>query len=193
MEIAIDAELGLVSSARQCPSENCDDRPDTPVDLIVIHGISLPPGQFGGHYIDALFCNALDPQADEYFPSITGLKVSSHLLIRRDGQLVQYVPFHRRAWHAGVSTYLGRANCNDYSIGIELEGTDYIPYTAAQYEALASSCCALLATYPDLRPQRIAGHCDISPGRKTDPGPAFNWSHFYGLLDRYLDQPMRKT
>ena len=183
----IDAQTGLMAEARQCPSPNCDDRPGMPVDLLVIHNISLPPGQFGGSYIDALFTNTLDPEADDYFAGIADLKVSSHLLIRRKGECVQYVPFHRRAWHAGVSCYGNRESCNDFSIGIELEGTDDLPYDEAQYETLSAVVVALLNAYPSLSVERITGHSDIAPGRKTDPGPAFNWSHFRGLLESTTD------
>ncbi len=181
MELSIDR--GELVGARQCPSPNCDGRPDTPVDLLVIHNISLPPGEFGGPHIDALFTNTLDTSADEYFADIAELRVSAHVLIRRDGEVVQYVPFHQRAWHAGVSNYCGREACNDFSIGIELEGTDDLPYQEAQYESLAAVVDALLNTYSGLSTDHIVGHSDIAPSRKTDPGPAFNWCHFYGLLD----------
>ncbi|MDQ2695635.1 MAG: 1,6-anhydro-N-acetylmuramyl-L-alanine amidase AmpD [Pseudomonadota bacterium] len=179
----MDVARGLLEGARQCPSPHCDDRPpDAPLDLIVIHGISLPPGRFGGPWIDALFTGALDPDADPYFREIAGLRVSAHLLIRRDGEVVQYVPLHRRAWHAGASCYAGRTRCNDFSIGIELEGTDARPYTLRQYRRLAQVIAALLDAYPGLTPERIAGHSDIAPGRKTDPGPAFDWERLRGLL-----------
>ena len=177
---------GILLEARQCESPNCDDRPDTPIDLLVIHNISLPPGQFGGPYIDALFTNALNPADDAYFVDIAHSRVSSHLLIRRDGELVQYVPFHRRAWHAGVSNYCGRESCNDFSVGIELEGTDELAYTELQYEVLAAVVVALINAYPDVGIERIVGHADIAPGRKTDPGIAFNWRHFRGLLECLL-------
>ncbi len=184
----IDTTSGRVSSALQCPSPNCDERPPgTPVELLVIHGISLPPGRFGGPYIDQLFTNRLDPAEHACFLEIAGLRVSSHLLIRRSGELVQYVPLHRRAWHAGRSSYRGRPACNDYSIGIELEGTDQRPYTARQYRRLGPLCRALLRAYPGLAPERIVGHCDIAPGRKTDPGPAFDWQR----LRRDLSGPGR--
>ena len=179
----IDGQSGLVVQARQCPSPNCDNRQGEVVDLLVIHNISLPPGQFGGPHIDALFGNTLDPAGDDYFANIAHLQVSSHLLIRRDGELVQYVPLHRRAWHAGVSSYRGRESCNDFSIGIELEGTDDIPYQEAQYEVLAEVVIALINAYPDIDTKRIVGHSDIAPDRKTDPGAAFDWCHFHGLLE----------
>lgn len=162
--------------ARQVPSPNCDARPDgCEVSLVVIHGISLPPGQYGGPEIDQLFTNRLDAAAHPYFAAIAGIRVSAHLLIRRDGELVQYVPFNLRAWHAGESCYDGLSACNDFSIGIELEGVDDEAYTAAQYEQLAAVLQLLIETFPRLSAGRIAGHCDIAPGRKTDPGPAFDW------------------
>ncbi len=151
-----------------------------PVSLVVVHGISLPPGEFGGPYIDALFTNSLDPSLHPYFLEIAGLKVSAHLLVRRDGQVVQYVPFDCRAWHAGMSCYGGQENCNDFSIGIELEGTDEIPYTEPQYEALVAVLGLLEARYPGTK-GHLAGHSDIAPGRKTDPGPSFDWSHLHAL------------
>ncbi|MDR2213593.1 MAG: 1,6-anhydro-N-acetylmuramyl-L-alanine amidase AmpD [Pseudomonadales bacterium] len=170
--------------ARWLPSPNCDARPDpADISLLVIHGISLPPGEFGGPYIDALFCNQLDAAAHPYFAGIAHLRVSAHLVIGRDGALTQYVPFDCRAWHAGASSFMGRANCNDYSIGIELEGTDELPYTDAQYTQLSAVTRALLRAYPAITPARIAGHCDIAPGRKTDPGPAFDWPRLRAALD----------
>lgn len=179
----IDPVCGLLDVARQTPSPNCDERPaGTLIDLIVIHGISLPPGQFGGPWIDALFTNTLDPTAHPYFQSIAGLRVSAHLLIRRDGTVTQYVPLQRRAWHAGVSQYAGRPRCNDFSIGIELEGADDWPYDDRQYPVLAALIQALRQTYPTLTPERLAGHAEIAPGRKTDPGPAFDWARLRRLL-----------
>ncbi len=176
-------EDGWLTPARRLPSSNCDERPeDGAIDLIVIHGISLPPGEFGGPWIDALFTNCLNSDAHPYFREIAGLQVSAHVLIHRDGEAVQYVPFQRRAWHAGQSCYEGRERCNDFSIGIELEGCDDRPYEAAQYRALADICQALFAAYPALTPQRIVGHCDIAPGRKTDPGPCFDWTHLHSLI-----------
>lgn len=167
---------GWLCGARRAPSPNCEPRPDNCApDLLVIHNISLPPGQFGGAAIEALFCNCLDWDAHPFYDEIRGLRVSAHLLIRRDGELVQFVSFDERAWHAGQSCFEGRENCNDFSIGIELEGTDHDPYTAEQYGALLAVTRTLLATYPGLTPARIVGHADIAPGRKTDPGPAFDW------------------
>ncbi|MDX1697457.1 MAG: 1,6-anhydro-N-acetylmuramyl-L-alanine amidase AmpD [Thiohalobacterales bacterium] len=173
----------LLPEARQVASPNCDDRPDDcDIELIVLHGISLPPGDYGGPEIDQLFTNSLDPEAHPYFAEIAGLKVSSHLLIRRDGELVQYVPFSKRAWHAGESCFRGRSACNDYSIGIELEGLDDEPYTPVQYEQLAVVVNRLLAMYPRLTAEDITGHSEIAPGRKTDPGPGFDWARFRKLL-----------
>ncbi len=167
-----------LKGVRQVPSPNQDARPDgVPVELVVIHGISLPPGQFGGPYIEQLFTNTLDPQGHPYFTEIAHLKVSAHVLIRRDGEVVQFVPFDRRAWHAGVSSWCGRERCNDFSIGIELEGTDEAPYTDAQYAVLNGILTALHRHYPI---EAVAGHSDIAPGRKTDPGPAFEWPRIKG-------------
>jgi AmpD protein len=171
---------GTVAPATQCPSPNQDERPaDAAPELLVVHGISLPPGEFGGPYIEALFCNTLDPDAHPYFHEIAELRVSAHLLLRRDGELVQFVPLHRRAWHAGDSSFRGRSCCNDYSIGIELEGTDEEPYTDVQYERLAAVIAAIARAYPQISPRLIAGHCDIAPGRKSDPGPVFDWLRLY--------------
>lgn len=182
-QIDIDVESGWVLQARRIRSPNCDARPqEVKPELIVIHNISLPPGQYGGPYIDALFCNQLNPDEHPYFKAIHSLQVSSHLLIRRDGGLAQYVPLHLRAWHAGQSWYEGRACCNDFSMGIELEGQDHEPFEAAQYEMLASLTTALIKSYSTLSADRIVGHSDIAPGRKTDPGPAFEWSRFRQAL-----------
>ena len=168
-----------LSTARFVPSPNFDARPDPrDISLLVIHGISLPPGQFGGGYVDALFCNSLDPAGHPYFAEICQLRVSSHVLIRRDGSMVQYVPFNLKAWHAGLSSFDGRDKCNDFSIGIELEGTDEVPYTQEQYAGLGQLSKLLMQAYPAIVPARIAGHADIAPGRKTDPGPAFDWEYY---------------
>jgi AmpD protein len=176
--LVIDAR-GCASRAAHVASPNCDDRPPaTPVTLVVVHGISLPPGEFGGEAIARLFTNTLDPAAHPAFAEVAALRVSSHFLIRRDGTLVQFVPCARRAWHAGVSTWRGRERCNDFSIGIELEGTDDIPYAPRQYTALVRLTKALRRRYPIAD---IAGHSDIAPGRKTDPGPAFEWTRFRRL------------
>jgi N-acetyl-anhydromuramoyl-L-alanine amidase len=176
MQLQVELNSGLMRGARQVASPNCDARPaGVQTDLIVVHGISLPPGDFGGPWIDRLFTNSLPLDAHPYFAEIGELRVSSHLVVARDGGLTQYVSFNDRAWHAGVSSYQGRPACNDFSIGIELEGVDTLPYEDAQYEALAQAVAALRAAYPSLSQQRLVGHSDIAPGRKTDPGEAFDW------------------
>ena len=183
MAFEVDQATGAMRGARQVPSPHCDARPaDAAVELLVIHGISLPPGQFGGPWIERLFQGTLPADAHPYFAGIAALKVSSHLLIRRDGELVQFVPLHMRAWHAGVSNYKGREACNDFSIGIELEGADEAAYTAAQYTRLAEVSTALMRAYPGITPARIVGHSDVAPGRKSDPGPAFDWSRYRDIL-----------
>jgi AmpD protein len=174
---------GLLRPAEQCPSPNQDDRPDgVEPDLIIIHGVSLPPGEFGGPYVEQLFTNRLDWDAHPYFSEIRNLKVSSHLFIRRDGSVVQFVPFSRRAWHAGASCFRDRRDCNDYSIGIEVEGEDETPYADIQYKVLIDVIIALQGAYTSLCTRSIVGHCDISPNRKTDPGPAFDWLRLYDGL-----------
>ncbi|WP_232522318.1 1,6-anhydro-N-acetylmuramyl-L-alanine amidase AmpD [Marinimicrobium alkaliphilum] len=174
---------GWLRSARLCPSPNCNDRPaGVAIDLLVVHNISLPPGQFGTGCVQRFFCNQLPPDEHPYFVEIAALKVSAHLLIERTGALTQFVPFERRAWHAGQSRYRGRENCNDFSIGVELEGTDEQPYTEAQYQQLSAVARTLMRHYPGLSADRITGHADIAPGRKTDPGSAFDWSYFRQLL-----------
>jgi len=171
-----DPTSGLMTGARQIPSPNHDARPPGMApELIVVHGISLPPGEFGGPWIERLFMNTLPAEAHPYFAEVAGLAVSSHLCIARDGEVTQYVSFNERAWHAGVSSYAGRSACNDFSIGIELEGADTVAYESCQYRVLADAVAALCAAYPTLSPQRLVGHSDIAPGRKTDPGPAFDW------------------
>lgn len=183
--LAIDRNSGRLSSATFCPSPNFDARPvNVIIDLLVIHGISLPPGEFGTKAVQAFFCNQLDPKEHPYFEQIAALRVSSHLYISREGQIWQFVPFHLRAWHAGQSNFLGRENCNNYSIGIELEGTDDIPYTQAQYAALVLCSNSIMACYPQITLDRIVGHSDIAPSRKTDPGPAFDWVYFQHLLKK---------
>jgi len=185
--VKIDAATGLLAGARQVFSPHFDARPAGVLpELLVVHGISLPPGEFGGPWIDRLFTGTLPADAHPYFGEIAAQRVSAHALIRRDGQIVQYVPFGERAWHAGQSTYRGRSGCNDFSIGVELEGADDTPYADAQYLALAALTAALLAAYASLTPQAIAGHSDVSPGRKTDPGPSFDWPRFRELLERTL-------
>ena len=184
--LAVDAG-GWLAVARRVRSPNHDARPaGSTIDLIVVHGISLPPGRFGGPWIDRLFTNRLDPAAHPYFAAIAGLRVSSHLLVRRDGAVTQFVPFGARAWHAGESRFDGRSRCNDFSIGIELEGTDDRSYTVRQYARLAQLCASLMAAYPAITRERIAGHSDIAPGRKSDPGPAFDWRRFRIVLDKRL-------
>jgi len=174
---------GLIRPAEQCPSPNQDNRPgDAEPDLIILHGISLPPGEFGGSYVEQLFTNCLDWDAHPYFSEIRGLRVSSHLFVRRDGKVIQFVPFSRRAWHAGASCYRDRKDCNDFSIGIELEGEDDMPYTDIQYLVLTKVIGALQASYSSLCARHIAGHCDVSPNRKSDPGPAFDWLRLYDGL-----------
>ncbi len=183
LPLAVDTASGLLQPVRYRGTDHCDDRPSGVMpELIVIHGISLPPGEFGGPWIDALFTNRLPTPVPVWAQGLIDLRVSAHLLIRRDGEVIQYVPFHRRAWHAGVSCYRGRVACNDFSIGIELEGCDHIPYEAIQYQRLASIITALIAAYPGLSRDRLAGHADIAPGRKTDPGPAFQWRRLIELL-----------
>ncbi|MBI2509969.1 MAG: 1,6-anhydro-N-acetylmuramyl-L-alanine amidase AmpD [Betaproteobacteria bacterium] len=175
-------EDGLAEGARCVASPNGDERPaGCAIDLIVIHSISLPPGEFGGPGIEKLFTNRLDPAAHPSYETIAALKVSAHFLIRRDGELVQFVPCDRRAWHAGASSWCGRERCNDYSIGVELEGTGEAPFTDAQYERLAELTRALKTRYPIAG---IAGHSDIAPSRKTDPGPHFDWARYRALLGR---------
>ena len=177
----IDTTSGLIRGASYVASPNCDARPEgAPIDILVIHSISLPPGIFGGRGIEQLFCNTLNPDDHPYYREIQNLKVSTHVLIRRNGQLVQFVSLHRRAWHAGLSYCEGRSRINDFSVGVELEGADDLPFEDAQYESLTKLTRALRQTYPAITPERIYGHCDIAPGRKTDPGPTFDWK-------RYLD------
>ena len=165
--------------ARHLQSPNHGERPvNEEISLLVIHNISLPPGEFGGPYIDALFCNTLDCDAHPYFDALRELSVSSHLLIDRTGQVTQYVPFNLKAHHAGASSFDGRDQCNDFSIGIELEGCDDTPFTSAQYERLIAVTRLLMATYPGITGDRITGHSDIAPARKTDPGPCFDWDRY---------------
>ncbi len=176
-------ESDWLKNARIVKSPNCDERPDNvEISLIVIHGISLPPGEYGGNYIDDFFTNRLDPGIHPYFQKITDLKVSSHLLIRRNGDLIQYVPFSRRAWHAGISCYEGCEACNDFSIGIELEGQDDEPYTDRQYIQLEKVIPLLRTLFPAISGKAVVGHNTIAPGRKTDPGAAFDWSRLARLI-----------
>lgn len=171
------------------PSPNADERPaDSVVDLLVIHNISLPPGEFGGSHITDFFQNRLDPHRHPYFAEIACLRVSAHLLIRRDGSATQFVALDRRAWHAGASTFCGRERCNDFSIGIELEGTDETPFELAQYQALDRITRQIRRRFPAIDATRIVGHSDIAPGRKTDPGPCFDWSGYRRLLVQAEDE-----
>lgn len=179
----IDEKGEWLTDVKKVASPNCDDRPDTTdIDLLVIHGISLPPKEYGGDYIDQLFTNTLDKNEHPYFADIHHLRVSSHLLINRQGELTQYVPFIKRAWHAGVSSFCGREQCNDFAIGIELEGCDDEAYADAQYKTLAEVTNILCLRWQKIRKDRIVGHSDIAPGRKTDPGPAFDKDYYFSLL-----------
>ncbi len=183
-------ENGWLAGVRRCPSPNCDDRPAScEPSLIVIHNISLPPGEFGGEAIDQLFTNCLDPQEDEFFAEINHLRVASHILIRRCGEIVQYVPFQQRAFHAGVSQFQRRKRCNDFSIGIELEGSDYVAFTEQQYLRLIDLIKVLCLHYPKLTPDLITGHSNIAPGRKTDPGPFFAWERLMAVFQNNLPAP----
>lgn len=176
-------KAGWLNSAEIQRSSHFEPRAkNEAINLLVVHNISLPPGQFGGGHITNFFLGKLDPSIDPYFEDIYNIRVSAHCLIKRDGHIVQYVSFNDKAWHAGVSVYQGREKCNDFSIGIELEGTDDIPYTKAQYQQLSNLSQCLITTYPALK-NNIVGHSDIAPGRKTDPGEAFDWQHFQTLLD----------
>lgn len=189
----VDAIAGLVKGARFVPSPNCDARPaGARPEVLIIHAISLPPGTFGGRGIEQLFCNVLDPAQDPYYMKIKDLKVSAHLLIRRNGELVQFVPLHLRAWHAGESQCEGRARVNDFSIGVELEGGDDMPFEDAQYRVLTDLTRALLAAYPAVTPARIYGHSDIAPARKTDPGPCFDWTRYRSSLNDPLAARARR-
>lgn len=174
---------GWIKQARRVNSPNFNARPkEMSVDAVIIHGISLPPHEFGGPYIEQLFTNQLNAQAHPFFQQIAELKVSAHCLVRRDGEIIQFVNFNHRAWHAGQSQLAGRENCNDFSIGIELEGTDEQAYEAIQYQKLIDIINALLQTYPQISKDRIVGHEQIAPGRKTDPGPFFDWDLFRDAL-----------
>ncbi len=182
-ELTLDADNAWLQGVHHLPSPNCDERPaGSEPELIVIHSISLPEGHFGSPHVEALFCNCLDVDAHPSFREIAALRVSAHVLIRRDGALIQFVPFTKRAWHAGVSCYDGRDCCNDFSIGIELEGCDWQPFEERQYRRLASLVRLLMAAWPAIGNHRLAGHSDIAPGRKTDPGPHFDWRKLRNLL-----------
>lgn len=174
----LDPVTGWCAGVHHCPSANCNERPQGEISLLVLHNISLPPGQFGTGKVREFFTTGLNASEHEYFAGIAELRVSAHFFIERDGQVSQFVSCLQRAWHAGVSSFAGRENCNDFSLGIELEGTDDLPYSAAQYAALTALVRQLLAAYPALSVERICGHSDIAPGRKTDPGPAFDWARW---------------
>ena len=179
MPLTLD-DSGVVVAVRHVASPNCDERaPGTTIDLLVIHSISLPPGEFGGSGIIDLFTNKLDTALHAYYRELAQLQVSAHFLIRRNGELIQFVPCGKRAWHAGVSCWRGRSRCNDFSLGIELEGCDDLPFEEAQYERLVELIRALNAKYAIAD---IVGHCDIAPGRKTDPGPCFEWARLRQVL-----------
>jgi AmpD protein len=181
--LRIDAKTGLALAVRQVLTDHYDARPAGVVaDLVIVHGISLPPAEFGGPWIDRLFTGSLPADVHPYFAAMAVGRVSAHALVRRDGEIVQYVPFGERAWHAGRSEYLGRAACNDFSVGIELEGTDDTAYEAVQYESLVALIRALLVAYPSLSRERIVGHSDVAPGRKTDPGAGFDWGRLRGSV-----------
>ena len=180
---------GWLQPARHSPSPNCGPRPAAcEAEVLVIHNISLPPGEYGGDCIERLFTNCLDWDEHPFFEEIRGAQVSAHLLIRRCGEVVQFVDLRQRAWHAGQSCFEGRGNCNDFSIGIELEGTDDEAYTERQYEVLTAVSSVLLTHYRGMSKNRIVGHSDIAPGRKTDPGPAFDWDKYRGLLSAAGEQ-----
>lgn len=189
-DITVHSPTGLLVGVRQVFSPHHDARPSgVATDLVVLHGISLPPGEFGGPGIEQLFTGGLNADAHPYYREIAGARVSAHVLVRRDGELLQFVPFGRRAWHAGLSSHAGRSGCNDFSIGIELEGTDAAPYTDAQYLRAAALLRALFHAYPDLAASRVVGHSDIAPGRKTDPGPAFDWGRLNQYIERHGEDP----
>ncbi|SFQ61159.1 AmpD protein [Halopseudomonas formosensis] len=180
---------GWLSEAAHCPSSHFNERPDPDdISLLVIHNISLPPGQFGTGCVQQFFSGTLDCSAHPYFLEIADLRVSAHFLVERDGSITQFVSCLQRAWHAGQSAFAGRDNCNDFSIGVELEGTDELPYTAAQYDSLVRLTRALRRAYPLITAQRITGHEHIAPGRKTDPGPAFDWNSYLARLDAPLEE-----
>lgn len=178
----LDRATGWCQGIQHCPSANFNERPDAEISLLVIHNISLPPGQFKTGKVQALFQNRLDPAEHPYFASIADLRVSAHFLIERDGEVTQFVSCLERAWHAGVSSFQGRDTCNDFSIGIELEGTDDQPFTETQYAVLIDLTRQVQAAFPAITAQRICGHSDIAPGRKTDPGPFFEWPRFLAAL-----------
>jgi len=179
----LDVATGVVRGVRFIESPNCDERPaPSDISAILIHSISLPPGQYGGDAVEAFFCNRLDPSAHEYFAQICDMQVSAHFLICRDGTLSQFVSTHRRAWHAGESRMAGRTRVNDFSVGIELEGTDDTEFDDRQYATLVALTRCLMRAYPEILPERVLGHSDVAPGRKTDPGPGFDWARYRGAI-----------
>lgn len=180
----LDPATGWCHGVRHCPSVNFNERPAGEISLLVIHNISLPPGQFGTGKVQEFFQNRLDVTEHPYFAGIADLRVSAHFLIERDGAVTQFVSCLDRAWHAGVSSFEGRDTCNDFSLGIELEGTDELPFTEAQYRSLNALTEQLQAVYSAITTQRICGHSDIAPGRKTDPGPAFDWARYRAALEK---------
>lgn len=181
--LKIHSATSLLEPVIFCPSPHHDDRPlGTMIDMIVVHGISLPPGEFGTCFVESFFCGKLDTHLHPAFIDIAGLRVSAHLLIKRSGEIIQFVPFVKRAWHAGQSFFKGQSHCNDFSIGIELEGTDDIPYEMEQYNQLGKVIKLLKNVYSAITDDRIVGHADIAPGRKTDPGPVFDWDYLKGIL-----------
>jgi AmpD protein len=182
--LKINPQTALLEPVCYRPSPHHDVRPDgAPIDMVVVHGISLPPGEFGTPAIEDFFCGHLDMSGHPFYSEIATLKVSAHLLIKRSGEIIQFVPFNQRAWHAGESAFKGKNRCNDFSVGIELEGTDDVPYEQIQYEQLGKVIGLLQQTYPDITHERIVGHVDIAPGRKTDPGPAFDWDYLKGIIE----------
>ena len=187
VDLKIDAQSALLMDTPYIASPNCDDRPDRDdISLIVVHGISLPPGQFDGPFVEHFFTNRLDYSAHPFFKDIKDMRVSAHLFIRRNGDIIQFVPFEKRAWHAGQSQYQGRECCNDFSIGIELEGTDEIEYTDSQYAQLGAAIASILLAYPKISRDLILCHSDFAPGRNRDPGPSFNWTKLSHVLDDRL-------
>ena len=173
----------LLDKAKVCLSPNSSERNSKEISLLVIHNISLPPGKYGGDYIEKFFTNQLNSDDDPYFEDIIDLTVSSHLLIKRDGSITQFVPFNKKAWHAGVSIFKDREDCNEFSIGIELEGTDETPYEKEQYNSLIMVTKALMSFFPDIKKDRIVGHSDIAPERKTDPGRSFDWEYYLSKIN----------
>lgn len=182
---------GWLGGVKRCYSPNVDARPEgVDIDLLVVHCISLPPAEFGTQCVEAFFCNSLRSSDNDYFLGIKDLRVSAHLFINRVGELTQFASLNDRAWHAGLSSFEGRSRCNDFSIGVELEGCDDIPYTLAQYLTLARVSAGLISAYPGLNESRITGHEDIAPGRKTDPGPSFDWNLFFDALSAINGNPV---